>query len=171
MNMKIQYKVFLFSVASLLLNAVCVSAKPISYNQALTLAGKYIDVVSYEKPNVSVCRRLPAYTAQNPAFYVFNAKEDKGFVIVSGDDELPEVLGYSDRGHFNVGNMHPELEALLNHYSTLVSSVRNGEKIDFYLADSTTDYKVGPLCDTEWGQDAPYNALCPEIGGVRCPVG
>ncbi len=29
----------------------------------------------------------------------------------------------------------------------------------------------GPLLTTSWGQDAPYNANCPVVDGVRCPTG
>ena len=35
-----------------------------------------------------------------PAFYVFNADQQRGFVIISGDDRLPSVLGYSERGSY-----------------------------------------------------------------------
>lgn len=31
--------------------------------------------------------------------------------------------------------------------------------------------KVEPLCATEWGQDAPYNNMCPEKDGKRCVTG
>ena len=35
------------------------------------------------------------------AYYVFNIADNGGFVIVSGDDATPEILGYSKSGTFD----------------------------------------------------------------------
>ncbi|MBQ4189485.1 MAG: Spi family protease inhibitor, partial [Bacteroidales bacterium] len=42
-------------------------------------------------------RRAVSNTA-NP-YYVFNAKNNGGFVVIAGDDRMPEVLGYAEQGN------------------------------------------------------------------------
>jgi hypothetical protein len=36
---------------------------------------------------------------------VFNIGTNEGFVIVSGDDRTPAVLGYSDKGSFDMDRL------------------------------------------------------------------
>ena len=36
------------------------------------------------------------------AYYVFNAENNGGFVIVAGNDLMPEVLGYSEQGNIDL---------------------------------------------------------------------
>ena len=69
-------------------------------------------------------RRAMGYTApgetatESSPYYVFNAADDKGFVVVSGDDCVGSnlVLGYTDQGSFNAdaipANMQWWLDAM-----------------------------------------------------------
>ena len=41
------------------------------------------------------------FTKGGTTFYVFNLKDREGFIIVSGDDVLPPVPGYSFSGNFD----------------------------------------------------------------------
>ena len=42
-----------------------------------------------------------------PLFYVFNAHNNNGFVIVSGDDNVVPILGYSINGNYDNSNLPP----------------------------------------------------------------
>ena len=42
-----------------------------------------------------------AYTAENDRFYVYDRGRNGGFVVIAGDDRLPQVLGYGDKGDFS----------------------------------------------------------------------
>ena len=48
-------------------------------------------------------RKTPQLVLANNCdeFYVFNDKANGGYVIVSGDERTPDVLGYSDDGHYD----------------------------------------------------------------------
>ncbi len=51
-----------------------------------------------------------AYTsksADKTCFYVFNAGEDDGFVIIGGDEAAREILGYCDHGSFDYETLLP----------------------------------------------------------------
>jgi hypothetical protein len=50
-------------------------------------------------------------------FYVFGAEDNKGFVIVSGDDRVTPVLGYSYTNDFSADNMPPNLQWWLGEYA------------------------------------------------------
>ena len=50
------------------------------------------------------------------AYYVFNVEQDKGFVVVSGDDRTVPVLGYGETGAFDVDNMPENMKAWLQGY-------------------------------------------------------
>ena len=115
------------------------------------------------------------------AFYIFNATDNDGFVIVSGSEELPEVLGWSDQGSIDPGNMPDGLKWLLSYYEQIVRSRRfihkqhnpgQGSSAHSLLAPSRSARKaVEPLLKTSWSQWAPYNNLCPEYNGKRCLTG
>lgn len=51
------------------------------------------------------------------AFYVFNIGSDGGYVIVSGDDRMPDVLGYSYSGTFNSEELPDNMRGWLEGYA------------------------------------------------------
>ncbi len=107
-----------------------------------------------------------------PAFYIFNAPGDRGFVLVSGDDDFPSILGYSVENAWpEIKDMVPEaLGWALEAYSDFVESVRRGE---IAMPDMGAWYDgspfpvVGPLQTTKWNQHYPYNKYTPEIYPVN----
>ncbi|MBR3455603.1 MAG: C10 family peptidase [Bacteroidaceae bacterium] len=129
-------------------------------------------VVPTENLTAEVRSRL-SNLSYTPAFYVFNAEDGQGFVIVSGDERMPEVMAYSRNGQFDAENMPPALIEMLDAYTEVVNDVRKGEttveKPTLRFDDAQPI--VGPLCRSQWGQNDPYNTLCPEKNGEKCPVG
>ena len=66
--------------------------------------------------NVST-RAAKADADETVYFYVFGAENNKGFVIVAGDDRITPVLGYSPTNGFPVDNMPPNLKWWLGEYA------------------------------------------------------
>ena len=48
-----------------------------------------------------------ATVAENALFYVFQNDEDKGFVIVAGNDVFSPIIGISDKGTYDPANLPP----------------------------------------------------------------
>ncbi len=110
-------------------------------------------------------------------YYVFNVENNKGFVIVSAEDNGSPILGYSIKGNFNQNNLPIQLQGLLDNYSQQIDVIRtkNLQKdikitnqwqkystADLNLKDRYMQKKaVSPLLKTSWNQDAGYNADCP----------
>lgn len=57
--------------------------------------------------SVAATRAKGTKQAPNQPYYIFNKENNKGFIIVSGDDRMPDVLGYTDKGAFDAANTPP----------------------------------------------------------------
>ena len=107
--------------------------------------------------------------------YVINLGNDRGFVIVSGEDGADsEVLGYCDHGSFNYADAPVQFLDLLSNYSEGIDSLRKNpamaapksmrsparaSSVSDYYSSYLGDIVVGPLLKTKWNQTSPYNAL------------
>lgn len=88
-------------------------------------------------------------------YYVFNAGQNQGFVIISGEDATEEVLGYSTSGSFDLNNIPPAMEALLNYYSAQISMIQQGKAQA--APRRATHSAVSPFMTVKWNQREPYN--------------
>ena len=109
-----------------------------------------------------------------PAIYVFNGKEEDGFVLVSAEDNARAVLGYADQGSFDPQNIPSNMQVWLQMYAEelayaamMPQSSANRDK------ELGSQYPtIEPLLgNTQWGQGKPYNNHCPIIEGERSVAG
>lgn len=108
-------------------------------------------------------------------YFVFNIGANKGFVIVSGDDRVRPVLGYSDEGNIDFDNLPDNLRAHLAYYQSQISWVENkavdqspeiASEWSRYLSGATLRSGEGVLLSTaNWSQRDPYNRECPYLTG------
>lgn len=112
-----------------------------------------------------------------PSLYVFEKGENNGFMVVSADDCAAPLLGYSDMGTIDPGNMPPALEYWLDQYQMQIEYARENSLLtrsDTGLTDGVqlpSWAPINPLVKTKWNQDYPYNALCPVQGAAYCYTG
>ena len=98
---------------SLLLGGLSVvmgaSADIISPEAALQRAMESNRRASVSSVNVGVQPTL-AFTLNdvdsNPAVYVFNQDSNRGFVVLSADDDVTPILGYSENGNLKIICLH-----------------------------------------------------------------
>lgn len=64
---------------------------------------------------------------QTIPYYIFNFADQAGYVIVSGDDCMPEIVGYSDRGSLNTDSLPENLKSFLIAYRETVEAVGSGD--------------------------------------------
>ena len=155
-----------------LVMAICLAsgmyAKRVSKQEALQKAQQLCKDKQFSEPELVRGQR---HDTLNDAYYIFNAR-DGGFVVASGDDRLPEILGYSDRGNIDMNNLPCNMEWLLNCYAHTLDSLDNYGITKKWSPRRTSSFAtIEPLVKTTWGQHAPYNKYCPEIGGEKCPTG
>lgn len=110
-------------------------------------------------------------------YYVFNAPEGQGFVIISGDERTDEVIGYSTGGAFNANNMPDHVEAWMRHFSQQIEDIPRDFKpsVKARNIDDITSARllrpIAPLIKSQWNQNWPYWNLCPNYGGTNCYTG
>lgn len=119
-------------------------------------------------------------------FYVFNTVDNDGSVLVSADDAMTPILGYSTtNGMVGRTAMPANLRWWLNHYSEEYDAVQTYSlEVDeatanewVELIDGTYTTKgngakvVNALIQTKWDQESPYNNLCPIDGSSRSATG
>lgn len=113
--------------------------------------------------------------ADKAPLYVFNSKEGKGFVIVSGDERTEEILGYGMDCEFDEARIPETMKNWLKSYSEEIAEL--GQEEGAQPAKVGTHPVVGNLITTMWDQgDADetgdaYNYLCPTIDGKHCVAG
>ncbi len=175
-------RTILLSIVSLIgLPLVC-NADPITPEKAAQLAAKYIRNNAQQPRLVKSgarkksAARLSRQAQQSSPYYIFSRGEDCGFVIVSGDDALPEVLGYTEGGNYDEADMPPFLAWYLDYYGSAVEAAQaaGAPRMDApAMAAAAGRVDIAPLIQTHWHQTAPYNDKCPtrKDGGGRCLTG
>jgi len=119
-------------------------------------------------------RKAPKLVLANDSreLYVFNDEANGGYVVISGDERMPDVLGYSYDGHFDAENLPYNMKAWLEGYAEQVKYLQTHPEAKAATRSEAERAPVSPLLQTEWDQWNPYNDQCPEVGGFgRCPTG
>ena len=107
-----------------------------------------------------------------PNLYIFTA--DEGFVVMSADDCVKPILGYSLTNKFVVEGMPENISSWLQGYSDEIQyAIENQEKASSEVAKqwkaladgksnvAKTTTIVNALVETRWDQTEPYNDSCP----------
>ena len=142
-----------------IMTAVTANAEQITESQAAAIARKYMPETSGKK--MARAKSTDASNGATAPYYVFNFGNNEGFVVVSGDDSLTELIGYSDKGTFSTENMPQNLRSYFATYSEYVEKVQSGEAKPIRRASEVGTPVVDVLLKTEWNQDEPFNRLCP----------
>ena len=108
-------------------------------------------------------------------FYVLNESSDGGYIIVSADDRLPDVLGYSDNGAFDPNNAPDNMKWWLSEYERQINQLLSTDKGEVATIDNTSFRdgwsEIEPLIKTKWDQRSPYYNLCPRVDGNPTSTG
>jgi hypothetical protein len=120
-------------------------------------------------------------TSQERVFYYIFNIDSLGFIIVSGDDNVTPILGYSNEGTFNPSNIAQNTKKWLEEYKNQIRFVienkieatneikSNWEKLQSDKLDNFIEKSfVQPLIQTQWDQSPYYNSLCPANSVTGC---
>jgi len=155
---------------SLFLVFVCLvsNAQKVSESEAFQKAKEFMKEKHFSYAAKAQTRGLGGLG--HSAFYVFNA-DDGGFVVVAGDERIPEILGYSDHGHLDVEKAPCGLKWLLGCYEQMAKDAAFKNVQPTRSVSRAAKAPVAPFVTTTWGQSTPYNAMCPKVDGARCVTG
>ena len=112
----------------------------------------------------------------NSSLYVVNDEANNRFVLVSADERMFKILGYSDKGLFEPQNMPDGLLEIIdgfdNQYSILLE---HPELFSNSHVKKAPVKAIEPLIKTKWDQDSPFNDDCPvnsrATDGSKCASG
>ena len=160
-------KLLLMMVGVLACTVLC--AQKVTEQEALTKAQQFMQgkqLVTKSSP-----RRIKsvAQAPQNRSYYVFNVEQNEGFVIVSGDERTPDILGYSERGNLDPATAPCNVRWLLSYYEAAIGSLTEYNTTAINRASDHT--AISPMLATTWGQGNPYYNQCPTIDGQPCATG
>ncbi|MDE6335035.1 MAG: C10 family peptidase, partial [Muribaculaceae bacterium] len=158
---------------SLLLTVFLAHSRQVSPDEASAVASDFFHtsgIQSTLSDNPMKLKRVVDSSGANP-YYVFNATDGNGFVIVSGDDRAPRILGYSTQGEFEGANMPPQLNALLTSYSERLDNLPDMPHASWSNVLSRSQENEVLLPTANWGQGYPYNTDCPVIDGKSTLTG
>ena len=144
-------------------------AGPVTKQQAQEMAAQFLAgksithrAASASQMHVKVVMNAVDEAGQ-PYLYAVQPDNQRGFVIVSGDDRFRDVLGYSESGTFDNANMPDNMRAWLQGYVDEMKHLKAiGYQPSASAAHRTSGVKkaISPLIQTHWDQGAPYNDIC-----------
>ncbi len=154
-------------------------AGPVDAQRAQQLGQRFMSAAKgSQQTNIQLVHT--AATRGDVDFYVFNVGDNNGFVIIAGDDRVKPILAYSTTGCFNPNDVADGFNFTLNSFCEEIQYVRenNLKATEDIVAEwssvAETGYinmerknriVVGPLLQTTWHQNFPYNSQCPEDAG------
>ena len=158
---------YILTTSAAILAAISGFAMPRTPQEARELAVKAFGKINPEA-KLMPSQNLTRSDATN--YYVFDANDSQGFVIVSADDRFEEILGFAPEGSFSDMQENPTFGSWLAAMSAEMASAGNFESRLTHSETSAPD--VPPMLTTKWGQNAPYNKYCfSTYPGYRPPIG
>jgi len=116
-------------------------------------------------------------------FFILNFADNSGYIIVSADNDVIPVLGYSFEHNYTNENHPPAYDYWLGTYKEQILYVKENKlKAEQIVTDEWNRLNVlaksfspqkdtkdiAPLLETEWGQGYGYNDYTPENTPVGC---
>lgn len=177
-------KTILF-IAGLLLSAQLVKADIVPAGKAKDFAIGYYN----KKARMAAQDMNLAYTQKDangtPVYYVFEADNAEGFVIISAEDAGMPVIGYSDESKFTLPEPKSNIGIWLSKRGEEIAEIRNRHLLPSAEIALTWQGKIQPnltkktmagalppsvpaLVQTKWNQSPYYNAMCPGGSVTGC---
>jgi len=170
--MGVSMRKFILSALILLIAIMGLNAKAVDKSTAEKVALNWINQLDTHKSfSNRIVKTDVSRKDQLSLLYTIHF-QNKGFVIVSADDNVEPILGYSLNSKADESQMSPATQAFLNHYASKIDVIvskklqnqRANRKWDQLLNTNyqrTDTRDVEPLLMTSWDQGELYNASCP----------
>ncbi len=163
-------KKFLIFASVLLATLATATAAPVTPSQAQQAAKQFMQerrpgVIVQSTPVSRTPRKMNGHaTVTQPNYYIFNTTNNKGYVIVSGDDRTTSILGFTESGSFDPNNIPANMRGWLENYDKQIQALDElGVLGTGFSTPRPTRNSISPLVTSHWDQGAPYWDHCPEF--------
>ena len=143
-------------------------ASPVGRNAAMEKARAFMQQVNPAATITAASSPRKAGANGEQPYYIFNAENEQGFVIVSGDDRSEEILGYADKGAIDVNNMPETLQDMLDGFAEQLQELDEAGLTEALAPSrganrvmSTGRQPITPLTTSTWAQGAPWTNKLP----------
>ncbi|MBQ3710555.1 MAG: thiol protease/hemagglutinin PrtT [Bacteroidales bacterium] len=156
------------------------NAGPVDQQRAQQLGTRFMSTTAVAQRSADIQLNLVSVATDLTRgaidYYVFNVRGG-GFVIIAGDDCVKPILAYSTTGAYNpddvaegfaytLGVFQEEIQYVREHHLNatpdIVAEWRSVATTGNLRQGRQARAVVGPLCQTIWNQNFPYNSQCPE---------
>ena len=141
------------------MSTIAVNAEQVSRQQALQKAQQFMPGKQFGEARSFARTGSPV---DKEPFYIFNAEGKNGFVIISGDDRTPSILGYAEQGSLEEDQMPDNMKWWLDNLARQIEALGTSLKPANVTSTRSGMTAIAPLIQTEWNQGAPYNYMCPD---------
>ena len=175
---------YIITLLAIALTNIAVQARPVDQETTKRLGQSFV-TSKFEQTRQSSELNL-VYTAFSErgeaCYYIYNVG-NTGFIIIAADDHYRPIIGYSDKGNFNVNDMAP---ALADYLEVVRHGVMEAAQAPSAPASVAADWDMLEkngclvsrhggredeyLVQTTWNQNYPYNYFCP-VGDGSGPGG
>ena len=117
----------------MLMMALSINAAPRSLSQARAIALNKatvlgVDITSSSKSiKRSMIKTSELSNTTAESFYVFPGTQGKGYIIVAGDDRMPDIVGYSTDGTFDAENLPEAFKSFLQLYDQTLEAAKSND--------------------------------------------
>ena len=149
----------IFTLAALLV-ITSASAQQVSHEVALSRALAFLHKTCNMKKGTNHEPKLST-AIERSELYVFN-DEAGGYVVVSGEERTPSILGFSPDGKVDALNMPCNMRAWLQEYAAQIDYLRTHPNATVTPKGTPEEREIiPPLMDCLFSQGEPYNYQCP----------
>ncbi len=157
------------SLLAALLATGGMSAAPVSPEEAMAKAREFVGASvrsnkmrKAPKANLKLAHTFKSEQTSTPLLYAFNRGDQDGYVLVSADNRLPDVIGYSSTGHFDAGQLPLNMQSMIASWENQINWLLEHDDAKV-LAPKAPDFPIAPLLTSTWDQGDPYNRQCPNV--------
>lgn len=164
------------------------SRSKISNTKGISLQKIEMALIHEEKGDIPNSNDQKKGSQSLSLYYIFNVKDktypkDKnGFIIISADQRVPAVLGYSFIEEFSENDQAPAFKDWMDYFKEQITyAIQNNLAPDSKISDNWKKYsgtfevkgseqltEVPIMLTTKWSQRSYYNNLCPADADVSC---
>lgn len=159
---------------SLLFN-LPVCGQIVDYQEAARRAAQFLTARSTSMSPRKAPAKSPVLKRANgnmgDEVYVFNDEVNGGFVVVSSNERMPAILGYSYTDTFREDSIPCGMKMWLEGYANQTRFLEASPQGNATLESNSLGTAISPMISTTWGQDEPYNNMCPTQNGKHSVTG
>ena len=142
-------------------------AAPVSRQQAQQIAAQFLSgkSTSHRALSASEMQAEVVFNKVNgmgmPYLYAVHASGGRGYVIVSGDDCAPAILGYVEHGNYDEAQMPENMRSWLQHYADEIELLQRYNLTTPRRTATNAGDPIARTLNSKWDQFAPFNLECP----------